>query len=159
MNENSPAEANPYAAPTVMEDTVAERRNFPELSTRELYALRNHSHTIRTVAFLLMLGVVFMAIVIIVSMYSLHTRELLLIAPIFGWNLLTCIGLIKRHRWGWFVGFFAGALLLLGFPIGTLIGALFLFSLARGRRLFGPDRYLHTDLEAEWKYRKRNKVL
>ena len=65
--------------------------------------------------------------------------------------------LSKRTEWGRIYGAVICALLLLGFPLGTLIGALGLVGLTKGRSLFGPDRPTHKELKARMKEMKRER--
>lgn len=162
MKEDSPPlPANPYAAPAVTEVSVAERLNFAEISTKALKTLRSDSHTIRAMAGLIILGLVFILIGAVDALASgggFGAPEFAILALIGGWNTVVLTGLITRQPWGRVVGLISGGLILLGFPIGTVIGVFFLIALSRSKRLFGADRYLHKDLEKEWKHRKRNGV-
>ena len=77
---------------------------------------------------------------------------------------LALFGLISyscwwRPRWGRVPGVLYCLLLLLSIPIGTIIGIFRLFAYAGGHELFGPNRYLHSILQEEWKYRKRNGII
>jgi hypothetical protein len=153
---------NPYAAPVTTDVALAERRNFTGIPTTELNKLRNDSHSIRAVGALAILGLGIMMLFVATNMFGgvrpLGTAELLFFALIAGFQLVLVIGLLKRPNWGRVIGICAAALMLLGFPIGTLIGILLMVALVRGERLFGPDRLIHKELEAEWKYRRKNKV-
>lgn len=157
---------NPYATPTDPGFILAERRNFKDMPTRDLNKLRNDSHSIRAIAALMLLSVlgfsiIFGSVIMVgislgtsgVGMAELAAIGIFVIIPGF-----TGYALLKRPKWGRVVGFISGVFMLLGFPIGTLIGIFFLISLIRGERLFGPDRIPHKDLETEWKYRRKNKV-
>ena len=53
--------------------------------------------------------------------------------------LLVSIGLLSRKPWGRIVSFIIFILLLIGFPVGTLIGVLGLFALSRARPLYQSD--------------------
>lgn len=157
---HAPAD-NPYAAP-VNSGMVAERRAFPDIPTPDLKKLRNDSHTIRAVVALIILGLVLLGIVMLTAVFvgnGMGAAELIVVTVIGGLQSVVMIGLIQRATWGRIAGFISGSFMLFGFPIGTLIGILFLVSLIRGARLFGPDRLAHKELEAEWKYRKKNKVV
>jgi hypothetical protein len=158
---NTPTTDNPYATP-VSEGSLPARNLFQDLHTTELKKLRNDSHTIRAVAALLVLGLLFMLLIVGLmftgSGGAPGVFELLFILFFAALNSVVLVGLIRRTNLGRILGFVSGAFMLIGFPIGTLIGVLFMVSLARGKRLFGPDRLVHKQLEAEWKYRKRNRV-
>lgn len=140
---------------------VAERRAFLDIATPDLKRLRNDSHTIRAVVALIILGLALIGLVVMTAVFTgngMGAPELMVVSVICGLQAAVMIGLIQRATWGRIAGFISAALMLIGFPIGTLIGILFLISLGRGARLFGPDRLNHKELEAEWKYRKKNKV-
>lgn len=160
--DNPPAE-NPYAAPSA-EAALPARNLFQDIPTKELKTLRNDSHTIRAVVALMALGllIMFAAGGLILSQGGEHglpgAFELIPLMGISALNLAALVGLVIRGNWGRILGFVSGVLMLIGFPIGTLIGVLFLISLGRSKRLFGPDRLIHKQLEAEWKYRKKNRV-
>lgn len=154
------ASENPYAAP-LNSGALALRRDFPDIATPDLKRLRNDSHTLRAIVALIILGICLMGIATITSLTSgtgFGALELLFVTGICGIQLVAMIGLIQRANWGRVFGFISAALMLIGFPIGTLIGILFLVSLVRSGRLFGPDRLRHKELEAEWRYRKKHKV-
>lgn len=151
---------NPYATPA-SEAALPERILFQDIPTKDLKKLRNDSHTIRTVAFLIFLGFAILCIVLIgvlvggVNELALEHGIMLALAV---WYPFVLTGLVKRTNWGRILGIISGVLMLAGIPVGTLIGILFLVSLSRSKRLFGPERLFHKDLETEWKYRKRNAV-
>ena len=157
---------NPYAAPVAdpVNPEALQRRAFPEMDTKRLKQLRNDSHSIRTLAVLLVIGIVAVLAILIFALSGDRSTlgvafpELTIQAVILGVNLATVIGLFKRAIWGRVMGFITCGIMLIGFPIGTLIGVLCLIALARGGVLFGPDRLNHKELEAEWKYRKKAKI-
>lgn len=156
------APENPYAAPESDIDTSPERKAFPELTTRELKRLRNDSHSIRSTAFLLALATGFILFGVLVGglgpVAEAALPELALAGGLLAFSATAATGLFLRRTWGRILGFIVGALMILTFSIGTLIGILLLVALARARRLFGPNRLLHKDLEAEWKHRRRNRI-
>ncbi|MCU0747983.1 MAG: hypothetical protein MUF13_00350 [Akkermansiaceae bacterium] len=151
---------NPYATPTDPGFILAERQSFKDMPTRELKKLRNDSHSIRAIAVLMMLGtgLVLLVIVGLMTTEYLGVMEIGILLGMVAFQGVVSIAMFKRPNWGRVIGFISAVFMLLGFPVGTLIGILFLISLVRGERLFGPDRILHKDLEAEWKYRRKNKV-
>jgi len=80
-----------------------------------------------------------------------------------GAGILCFFGLVsygswRRPSWGRIPGVVCCILALFLVPIGTAIGVLGLIAYGRGRDLFGPNRYLHGMLDAEWKYRRRHGV-
>lgn len=152
---------NPYAAPVSTTGIIAERNDFKDVPTDRLKKLRNDSHSIRTMAVLILIGVVISGIGFIAVATSMGSAELAVVAMLGCMvllNLVTAIGFITRPKWARILGIVVAALMLLGFPIGTLIGILLLVALTRSKELFGPGRYPHKALNAEWKYRKQNKV-
>lgn len=151
---------NPYAAPT-HSGMVVERRAFTDIPTPDLKRLRNDSHSIRAVVGLFILGLVLMLLITFAAIFSgsgIGSPELMIMALIGAMQSLAMVGLILRTNWGRAVGFLSATLMLIGFPIGTLIGIFFLTALIRGAKLFGPNRLVHKELETEWRYRKKNKV-
>lgn len=161
---SNPSPENPYATPSSAA-SLPTRNLFQDIPTKELKKLRNDSHTIRAVAALLILGLLIMLLAGGFLLFGnignggpAGVFELIPLLIVGVLNSVVLVGLIKRANWGRILGFISGALMLFGFPLGTLIGVLFMVSLGRGKRLFGPDRLVHKQLEAEWKYRKRNRV-
>lgn len=154
---------NPYLPPQTDPVMIAGRNLFQDIATPDLKKLRNDSHSIRTFAVLLLLGVAVFGIAMIGLLMGGENRamgmlELAIIGVLGGLNLIAAIGLMTRRVWGRYLGFVSALFALLGFPIGTLIGILLLIALGRGARLFGPDRLEHKALNTEWKYRKANKI-
>lgn len=151
---------NPYAAPLESGVVTPPRNDFPDIDTKALKRLRNDSHSIRTMAALFILGITIFGFLMLGMVFSgnLGLMELILPVGVVAFQAAVMVGLILRASWGRILGFISGALMLFGFPIGTLIGVLFLIALARADRLFGPNRLTHKALEAEWKYRRKFKV-
>ncbi len=56
------------------------------------------------------------------------------------------------------LGIILCAISLLGIPIGTLIGIIGLIAFVGGEKLFGEGKYLHADLQREFKHRKKSKI-
>ncbi len=158
----APAAENPYAAPESDVDTGAERKAFPELTTREVKKLRNDSHSIRSTAFLLALatGLILLGLLAggIGAVAGASLPEFAMAGGALAFSATAATGLFLRRSWGRILGFIVGALLILTFSIATLVGLLLLVALARAKPLFGPGRLLHRELEAEWKYRRRNRI-
>ncbi len=63
-----------------------------------------------------------------------------------GFFLVVAIGLIRRTEWGRIVGSLFTAILLVGFPIGTLIGIVGLRATLKAPELFGNARLTHKGL-------------
>lgn len=154
-------EPNPYATPESDTTVTAARINFHDLDTKAVKKLRNNSHTIRTLGLLNLLGILIIAAVMVVKYFYQGDQTnivdpILIVSIIVG--LITIYAFWWRPAWGQAFGFISCALMLFGFPIGTIIGILGIIALAQSRALFGPERPLHRDLEKEWKYRKKNKI-
>jgi hypothetical protein len=150
---------NPYATPQSDVSITPERNDFKDIPTEKLKKLRNDSHSIRIVCALIILGLVVTIVSLFVSKgQQMGIPRLVFVLGSEGFYLVTLIGLIKRTNWGRIMGFIVGGLALLALPIGTLIGVLILVALGRSKELFGPDHLDHKSLEAEWKYRKKNKI-
>jgi hypothetical protein len=71
--------------------------------------------------------------------------------------LLACVTSYTRPVWGRWLGIVLAALSLLSFPIGTAIGILALIAYIQGKRLFGPERFLHKDVTSVYRQRKKDK--
>lgn len=146
--------SNPYATPESDLVATPQRKNFPELSTKELRKLWNHSSSIRALAFLFFFGaaacilgsMAMMAGKLFFGVYFAIVASLVL--------FVAGIGLMKRTEWGRVLGFALCGLALILFPLGTIIGILSLMALSCGR-LFGADRLVHGELDAELKHRKK----
>ncbi len=152
-------EQNPYAAPQTDASVTAQRTNFHDIDTKALKKLRNNSHTIRSLGLVNAL-VCLLVIVIFVVVFPRFENVVvsLIIIGIFMLCAVSVYGLWWRPNWGRTLGFISCTLMLIAFPISTIIGALGLFALAKGGVLFGPHCHQHQALETEWKYRKRNKI-
>ena len=160
---------NPYAAPEQdpVNPDVFTRQMFSDIPTKQLKTLRNDSHNIRVMAALQVIAVLFWLIFFFATGFDTVLVEdsefgYAIWAATLGipaaFSVFTLVGLIKRTNWGRILGFIMAALMLAGFPLGTILGIFCLISLSRGGRLFGSDRLLHKDLEHEWKYRKKHKI-
>jgi hypothetical protein len=137
------------------------------MNTKEVKKLYNHSRSIGALVFLWSLGLG-ATILGVIAMSSLKGKALeegpssgVLIAivgvmvAIYGAAVYSCW---TRQSWGRVLGIVLCALMLLNFPLGTLIGIFGLIALIGGSRLFGPDRLTHAQLKAEVAYRKANNI-
>ena len=50
-------------------------------------------------------------------------------------------------------------MLLLGFPLGTIIGLFGIIAFAQSESVFGPERFRHKAIEREWRARRRERRL
>lgn len=142
--------SNPYASPESNVVAAPQRQDFPELTTKELRKFWNHSSSIRALVFLFFFcGVAMMAGGLFYGVYFALVASLVL--------FVAGTGLMRRTEWGRILGFVLCGLALILFPLGTIIGILSLMALSCGK-LFGPERFVHRELDAELKYRKKNRV-
>ena len=157
---------NPYAAPESELASGGGRRLFQDLDQKTVKKLYHHSHTLITMSVLWSLG----AIVCLVaasfavdknlSIFGLDPEPTALILCAQALlNIFAVIGCWKRPVWGRIVAMVATATSILsGAILAIIIGILVMIALAQGGRLFGPDRFLHSDLKTEFKYRKKNGI-
>lgn len=64
---------------------------------------------------------------------------------------------LSRKNWGRIPGIVVFAIFLIGIPIGTIMG-IYGIKAFEEKSLFGPNRYTHARLKAEYQFRKKNKV-
>lgn len=136
-----------------------------EMPFKELARLRNASINIRVFGFLFGLGAA--GSLLMVGLGGLGAARsnatpgtVIVLVILLASGLLSaaaCAGAYARPRWGRVVGFIACAVNMIGFPLGTLIGALGLYAYYRGDKLFGPERFLHNDVVAAYKARSAAK--
>jgi hypothetical protein len=70
------------------------------------------------------LGLALVCVFAIYSLSSIESRPLVMNyygSGVAGWYLITGIGILSQKRWGYYLFKFFLYILLLGFPIGTLI--------------------------------------
>lgn len=156
-------DTNVYAPPqTDIRQNTGGGGNDPALrglSTKDLKALFNHSHTIRALIFLWFLGLALILLVIAGTARMGTANAMGVPLLLLGALLAACIyGCWHRPSWGYPVGIVVCVLILMAFPIGTLCGLLGLFAFVNGKRLFGPDRLTHEQLKAEVAFRKANNI-
>lgn len=157
-------EANPYTAPLapISGGGTGERELFTDLDFKTLKKLRNHSHTIRTLGILWGIGAAAYLVLGLMMLTSGRPGETAVSGAIF-FAVAALVGTgtyasFARPAWGRVLGIILNGIGLLGFPIGTLIGALGLIAYIGGEKLFGDKKYLHADLNREFKHRKQNKI-
>ena len=148
---------NPYAPPQTDVSACLMRNDFPDLSFRQLKKLRNNSHSLRALMVLLLLVGGFVTLVCLAALASERIDSALGVLAIATLVFMTGIGLMLRSHWGRILAFICCVFMLVVFPIGTVVGALSLGALG-SRQLFGPKRIKHRALEAEFRYRKKNRI-
>jgi hypothetical protein len=156
-------EANPYAPPVAPITGVGGggRELFAGLDTKTLKKLRDHSHTIRALGMLWALGTLIYAGLALMMLAGSDAGGAAAAGLLLGLGALVgcaSYACFARPGWGRVLGIILNAIALLGFPIGTLIGILGLIAFVGGEKLFGDGKYLHADLQREFKHRKQNKI-
>jgi hypothetical protein len=148
---------NPYATPAADLAVTLPRQLFPELSTKEVKQLKDHGTNIRVMGILWVFTVI-IALVLGISTFSTDPLGAsVTLALGIGFAALV-YGCFARPAWARIPGMIGAALSLPAFPLGTIIGALALWSFYKGKALFGEDRIQPADLAKELKYRKANKI-
>ena len=148
---------NPYATPQSDVTVCLMRNDFPDIPFKQLKKLRNNSHSIRSLMVLLILVGSLGTIGCLATLASEIQDSALGGLAITILVFMSGIGLLRRSHWGRILAFICSLFMLLLFPIGTIIGALSLGALG-SRQLFGPNRIDHRALEAEFRYRKKNRI-
>lgn len=149
---------NPYAPPTAdLQPPPQSRQLFPELTTKEVKALKDHSTNIRVMGVLWVLTVLLGLFMGFSSFTENLVGSIISFAFSIGFAVLV-YGCFTRPAWARIPGMVGAALSLPAFPLGTIIGALAMWSFFRGKALFGPERLIPADLAREFKYRKANKI-
>ena len=148
---------NPYATPQSDVTACLMRNDFPDIPFQQLKKLRNNSHSIRALMVLLILVGGLGTIGCLATLAGERLDSALGGLAIAILVFMTGIGLMLRSHWGRILAFICSLFMLLLFPIGTIVGALSLGALG-SKQLFGPRRINHRALEAEFRYRKMNKI-
>lgn len=154
-----PPDTNPYAAPQTDVGITPSRANFYDIDTKSLKKLRNNSHTLRTLGLLNALAVFVILFLLIITEFfagNMKTSVIMSGSALFG--IASAYSFWSRPHWGRVMGYICCAVMLIGIPIGTLVGILGIIALAQGGVLFGANRYPHGKLEKEWKYRKKHNI-
>lgn len=148
---------NPYATPAADLDVALPRELFPELSTKAIRKLKNHSTNIKVMGYL-WVATFAVGVAMGISATPHDLRGALVtfaLAVAFG---VLAVGCFTRPAWMRIPGLLGCVLGLLSFPLGTLIGLIAGWSFLKGKPLFGPERLKPADLARELRYRKQNKV-
>ena len=166
MNTASP---NPYASPQAESLHEGKRQKFSEMSFKPLKSIFMHSSTIVTMSLI-------WAVVAAITLYCFINNPafVMLLSARMGLELeglrygclaISClnvaaiIGCALRKTWGRVLGIIACVLLMLSANIFLFLFALLgLIALLAGGRLFGPERLKHSELKAEYTYRKKHKI-
>ncbi len=146
-------ELNPYASPKSDPIVAKDFSNGPfgHLDFKGVQRLRNHSHSIRAIGLIGFLGFVIVALLAVggrVSEMSIVIGVLCGLGTFASW---------WRPMWGQVGGIIFCVMLLLGFPIGTVIGIFGIVAFAQSESVFGPERFRHRAIELEWRERRRER--
>ena len=134
--------------------------SFEKYSFIEIEELYKRSSTMLTAAYLLIIP-----FIIIVPVYSFGSsfkdfKELFVTIPFIIIHFyiilffIASIGIFYKRNWGRIMGIIAFCFMLLGFPVGTILGFSFLKPMIKSKDLFGPNRILHKDIKREYLARK-----
>lgn len=158
---------NLYAAPEaeVMDQTVVNDPKLVDLNFMALKQLYRRSSNINSIVFFNVLGVLLWGYLIFIVKILEDARHgglhfgIFIPVCLFILNLSCMIFIWRRTTVGRGLGIVWCVLVMTNIPIGTLIRALCLAALIKGGNLFGPDRVPHKLIKAEYKFRKKNKIL
>ena len=157
---NQPSKSNPYASPLSNVHVPMARNNFDQLDTKALKKLRNHSHTIRALG-----SVNLLALLVYTGLLLASRPGFIHLFYLAIWITGLVLSAASIHAFWWrpkggrIIGLISCVHMLLAFPIGTIIGILGIIALVQSRTLFGADKLSHRELDAEWKYRKKNRIV
>ena len=154
VNANAPVVANPYA-PTVHVSSLTEGLDDVE-TYRRTYL--NHEASVKSIGFLYLLGAIFLvpvgvfvligAVGVVANAPAQGNAETLLVVVIGVFYLALGVfqgfvgyGLRRLQPWSRIAGSVLSAIGLIGFPIGTIISAYFLYLLVskKGKVVFSPE--------------------
>ncbi len=163
-------ESNPFSAPqTEASVPLTGNENLEGLNFDELKKLYHRSCNVNVINALLILGFFLLAIASIVPGLPMSLRMVLMGFTAF--YAIAIVGLFIRSSWGRILGIIVSVLTLLGMlfnlstgntnAVGALIsmivGIAGLFAFIGSPQLFGPDRFTHKELKAEFKLQKRSR--
>lgn len=148
--------ADVYAPPRAALEDAAGRRAFPDYATKQLRRLYNHSHSVRALAVLWLL--VALALVAAAFTNLGDPGSFLLLAALGGFYLSGAVGTLQRKAWARFLGILLCVVMMIGFPLGTIIGLLGIVAFAAGGPLFGLKPMSHRALKEEISYRKAHGI-
>jgi len=147
---NPGIDLSPYAPP---KSDISQPVAFDDhgIDFRTLKKLRSHSISVRSIG---LLGAL-IGIGVIIATASDPTVLAISVLPVL---FAVVYSAYARPVWGRILGIVFCMFLLLGIPIGTILGIAGLVAYGGGSRLFGDDRLTHKFLESEWKRRKKLKI-
>ena len=137
---------------------------FDSYTTKDVRKTYFRSESIKSIAIIIIVSIGAFAMKgIIISQYGgkeiiIRTLSNPLNIAILAINGLACVGLITRAAWGRIVGIVNCALWVMRFPLWTIFGLWGMFVLIPSSNLFGSNRIQASDIKAEVKWRKDNKI-
>lgn len=150
-----------YASPQTAPQVVGPN-DFHDLSWKQLRTLRNDSHSIRAIGYLL--GLLFLG-TLGALFFAMKSDDLSIPAAVIGIGLqiATIWICFKRPRHGYLLGLLLCVLLTVAaifakYLLFIIFGVAGAVAFGRGRSLFGPDAPRHGDIDREYKHRKKNKI-
>jgi hypothetical protein len=151
-------EPNPYAPSQAAEAGRIDRRSedlpLADYTWAEVKKLYYRSCNIQCIAFLMALGIVVLAWIMLGGGAFVRVQASPLLWGVLAFNLVTFIGLLLRTDWGRALGIIACVLMLINIPMGTIIGIVGLFAFLGAAQLFGEGRITHAQAKAAFKARK-----
>ncbi len=147
---------NPYRPPnTPLYKTIQlNEENLQKLEKQDLKLIFNISNNVRSLGSLWLLGLLLSTMILFFQFRDFRAQYLVFFISVFITivNIYICY---YRPIWGRIVGLLSSCLILLVFPIGSILGAIGLYSFirAKGKNLFGINRYKHKEISNEWKSR------
>jgi ABC-type antimicrobial peptide transport system permease subunit len=149
------SETNPYSAPQT--DVYANHTitsKFQGLDFKQLKKLYYRSSNVNAITFLLGLGLIGLAIVLILPNSAFEPSMKLFFVGLAVFYAVAVVGLFKRTAWGRIIGIIVCIISLINVPIGTAIGVFGLFAFLGAPKLFGSNRITHRELKSEFKLQK-----
>ncbi|KAF0815359.1 hypothetical protein IGB42_00440 [Andreprevotia sp. IGB-42] len=150
------APANPYAAPKSDLTVGLQPLQFTELDYKTLRRLRNDSHSVRAFGGLALLIALVSGTLWLWADAMDGYWLIVLGMPLL--SLAAAYGCLWRPRWGQWLALPIAVISLAAVPLGTLVGGLAIVALLRSPKLFGPAAYAHSQLDAEFKYRRKHRI-
>jgi hypothetical protein len=156
---------NVFAPPRAQLDTREGPQALWELSWKDIRKLYLASVNIRALGVLYAIGAVGVLAIVGLTLSNpaasarggVESLPLALLGAIGVVEIAGAVTSFTRPVWGRWLGVALCILSLLSFPLGTLIGIIGLVAYAQGGKLFGAERFMHKDVAAVYKQRKKDK--
>ena len=156
---------NVFAPPRAQLDTREGPQALWDLSWKDIRKLYLASVNVRALGVLYAIGAVGVLALVGITLSNpaatarggVESLPLALLAGIGVIEIAGAVTSFTRPVWGRWLGIVLCVMSLLSFPLGTLIGIIGLIAYAQGGKLFGADRFMHKDVAAVYKQRKKDK--